>query len=452
MQYLIIVFCIAISVIGFKIEKRIYNPLTVFYVFWTIIVGLASLCLFKMKQTSQSTYTIVFLGLLSFFGAYLLTRFLQKRHLTRATSEKEKLETQKETEADRFSLRYMVIYILFGITILYLLYRSYSIIQLLISGNSLWEIRKLYFTTGSVVTSSKFIQVYDVYVNKTLVELIFPTVSAIAFFKYKKRMMLIVSIVIAILNSLISGGRLVFYYMFVLLVFSMLIYSKYSINLKGFSIKNLNWQIFKKKGFYYVAIPIVFCFAAIWALTSIRSGTSLFHEAYIYFAGCMPHLDLRLGIIDKHHYFTYGIAIISGILKPIFICLNNVLGLPYPQFYTTDLNLLNVNNFVFIGKDLKFNAFVTPFFYFYLDGGIIGVILGSALYGAICAFSYRKAVDCPNIRNIALYLLIIVGITTSMIRFQFVMPAYVLAFVGILFLFTKKHIGVKIEKDAMHCT
>ena len=75
------------------------------------------------------------------------------------------------------------------------------------------------------------------------------------------------------------------------------------------------------------------------------------------------------------------------------------------------------------------NAFVTPIYYFMIDGGIPFVCLASLLLGIITKKIYKYTANNNNIKNFVLYALIIYGIFLTFIRIQTVIPSYIISFI-----------------------
>ena len=68
------------------------------------------------------------------------------------------------------------------------------------------------------------------------------------------------------------------------------------------------------------------------------------------------------------------------------------------------------------------------FYYFYIDFGIVGIILGSAFFGYICYMVYHGAFKKKNIVALIYYMLIIQCIICSLVRWQFATITMVIAF------------------------
>ena len=84
------------------------------------------------------------------------------------------------------------------------------------------------------------------------------------------------------------------------------------------------------------------------------------------------------------------------------------------------------------------NAFVTPLYYFYIDGGYIFVCLASLIFGLIVSFSYEQICKKIETRNFIIYLLIVYGIFVSFMRIQTAIPTYIISFILTFLIFIKE--------------
>jgi O-antigen ligase len=110
----------------------------------------------------------------------------------------------------------------------------------------------------------------------------------------------------------------------------------------------------------------------------------------------------------------------------------NRLGLPVANFSSYVQSLLYVENRIAIGPTSSMNAFVSQFYYMYVDGGVMGVVIGMMIYGIVSHNLYKKAKNLTSARGMALYFLIVETIVTSMVRFQFTNIAFAMSVFYIL--------------------
>jgi oligosaccharide repeat unit polymerase len=414
LQYCSILLCTYIALFGYHKEKNIYNPLTFVFFIFALSIGLASLNLFSIFSTSQFTYFIIFTGLISFFIGYCFFYIINP-------SAKYNNITDK-TNRYIFNIRYKLVYIFCVIAIGCLAYNALQTIKLLMQGYSLYIIRS---DPYDLIDVPVIYSLFNAYIINPFIFALIPL--GVVDYISGKRVLILPTIIIILLSMISSGGRFIVLYFLIFCIVSVLILKKQL---------NISKKI-KRRIFIITLIGII----AIAVITNMRGVSStLFEHLYNYIAGPIPHLDYRLNILQEQQVYTYGFTFLRGFLDPLFFILKSIgIVQGYPMIYFDSMNLSYVDDSVLIGIDTYFNAFVTPFFYFYLDGGILGIIICSSIYGFIFSLSYHYVKKAPNILNIAIYLLFIQGAITSMVRWQFIFPAYALAFIFLLF-FLKKDI------------
>src|SRR5699024_3458204 len=105
-----------------------------------------------------------------------------------------------------------------------------------------------------------------------------------------------------------------------------------------------------------------------------------------------------------------------------------------PQIYNEAYsNILNAEIFKDVGYGIG-NAFVTPIYYFFIDGGYPFVCIASFVFGCIITGFYEKFEENINIKSFAFYGLIMYGVFVSFMRIQTAIPAYIISFILVLIL------------------
>ena len=111
-----------------------------------------------------------------------------------------------------------------------------------------------------------------------------------------------------------------------------------------------------------------------------------------------------------------------------------------PQIYNdTYLYITNAEIFKEVGYGVG-NAFVTPIYYFYIDGGYFFVCLASMFFGYIVSEIFERFERNINIKSFAIYSLVTYGVFVTFMRIQTAIPAYIIAFIFIEILFKKNKI------------
>lgn len=98
--------------------------------------------------------------------------------------------------------------------------------------------------------------------------------------------------------------------------------------------------------------------------------------------------------IDSAGVVGFGIGSLNGLFFAIFYLIKNILGVPFPcQFSDVYQMILLTDSEWQIITDAtnRANAYVSTFWYFYLDGREIGVVVLSILYGYIAEALFQQA-------------------------------------------------------------
>ena len=166
---------------------------------------------------------------------------------------------------------------------------------------------------------------------------------------------------------------------------------------------------------YGVVLIILLC-VIIYRITLMRNvEADVFTNMYAYIAGCMPLLTLHLNDAISS-LRTYGAMSLNGFLYPIF--------------------------FVFNYLHITMNAYVTLFYYFYIDFGYFGIALGSFVFGFLCMKSYKSWKRNGNVRSLVTYLILIQFIVFSVARIYTGLSTRALSLVWLFLLFRKVRIGM----------
>lgn len=418
MDIIVSTLCMGICYTAFKREKNIYNPITIFAAIWSVIIFGASLRLFGIYEPTKEAKSIIYIGVFSFLFGCLFYKVLNRKLIN----------TYKISKEEVFDIPYRKIYCLYSIAIIIFLIKSIQSIELLFQGYDLYYIRYLAESEESIKSLGVFDILYA-YIAKPIVYLIIP-ISAVSYFSKKDKKLTVFTILIIILQVLTDGGRFILLYFIFHYVFS-------------FYIFNQKIRISAKQKRRIVIMITLLTIAIIYI--TISRGSSIFYNLYTYTVGCVPHLSVRIEKFKMTNLYTYGCSSMQGFIRPFLTILEKIglfesfpLLVSRADFYTT-----SVEDLIYIGNGIPYNAFVTIFYYFYLDMGILGVIIGSFAYGYI---SYKIYINMKRkfiLKNIVLYLMIIKTILTSMVRFQFTHFIFGLSIIYIHLLFLK----VKIKYD-----
>ncbi len=135
-------------------------------------------------------------------------------------------------------------------------------------------------------------------------------------------------------------------------------------------------------------------------ISILMSGLNiLFEQIVTYLNGSIIALQYALNESEKFGYPGYGMFTLSGFDEIISLLLN-FLGFDVIPFNYSYSAILDKN--IYIGEGFEFNALYTGIFYFYMDFGLIGVVVFSLILGMGSAFTVRNFIINQKIENLLL--------------------------------------------------
>ncbi|MBN1036874.1 MULTISPECIES: oligosaccharide repeat unit polymerase [Clostridium] len=431
-NYIGIIICIFMLFLGLTTEKKFFNPITIFYILWGVIFKLSALCLFNLKEASENTYCIILLGLITYGCGYYLIRLLNNRSIFKFRNS---LFERKINVT--YMTRYRLLYILGIITILFYLRDLSVVISYILNGNSLDYIRKLAQDSNSVI-----------YINRSIIEntvrllvitpfvMALQPITAVDFWCGRRdKKLLIINIIIIFLRIITDGSRAILVYLLLHLFVG-----------AGFSNNTTIGKNKYNKKIRLKVISFVFLLlggVALYEATLARSGENVIRYGYYYF-GMQPYMfETWSQIVENLGLVGYGFASTNGFWFTIFYIIKNALGLSsYPERWYSIYSIILATDSqwqVIAGDATIANAYVSIFWFLYLDGRIIGILIGMLIYGMIVAKVYISAIRYRTLKSICIYSMILQGICFSFVRLQFADVYYSIAFIYIL-LFAYKSI------------
>ena len=415
---------VAFALIGYFIDKKIFNPITLFCGFWAFISQLAVSGQYGMIEVSRLVWQMILLGNASFFIACLVSRiFLDGMKLKFRNLEKIKkargIQSFEETETGG-ELNKTFIYGMLFITMTFSLWLSMKVIELMSKGISYGNIRNYYYGYGDtppLIESNILGRVNNWIVIPSIYLLIMVLVFTLIQRKGDKRLISLIVLDI-FLFVFSSGGR------FPLLFLAAEICTM--ISWKGILLSKKIRRVI----LFFMAILII----GIFAVTKVRlssSSSDLGFSIYSYFSIPVPLLSYWTNQISLQEVQTYGGMTFYGFFSFIQVFLNR-LGMPL-EFISNSavwVNAVQEDWIIIFNQPAKsYNAFVSVFFYFYSDFRMLGVVLGCFVSGVFCYLSYFKAFVKRGYKDILLFLLLVQGVITSMVRWPLAGVSFVIALI-----------------------
>ncbi|KKP59210.1 MAG: Glycosyltransferase [Candidatus Magasanikbacteria bacterium GW2011_GWC2_34_16] len=422
MIYFSIIILFIITTLSYLKEKNFYNPVFLFSVFWLLIVLFSGLNPFNVFTPSENVYFIVTIGVTSFAIPNLL--ILKKYSAVPQTFQ------NTSSVISIFS-----VYIFVVLSIFFGLYNFSNVMRLINQGYTLDYIRFIYYNVelvsydlSGISIIDKFIETYF-YIPFLYFNIAF-IASLIVLNKVKEHKLLFLLTFINMgLFSFNSGGRVIVYILIIEFVISILMVHKNAQK----SFKNI----------FLIAIVSFFGIIFMNQISALRmiDGGNVLKNIYLYFAGSLTHFSVleSNSIVQS----TYGVSYIAGFIQPVFMVVKNLFGIEYPNAIETLLtNLSYFQQPRDIGGGVTYNAFVTMFYFFFIDFGYFGVIFFSFIYGAIMRFFYIK-IKTNKISYLIVYFLLLQSLFTSMVRWQFSIVSFAVSFYIVIALQILKKVKIK---------
>ncbi len=424
-MFILFLICLVFLFLSCLQHRNLWNPGTLFYGLWVLIIGFRMLNLYSLYEISTYTIEMFGLGLLFWgigcFGAGSVSLKIENRIINGRGEEKYNRTANKKV----LLILCVITYALLGI----LAIRGFSQIRI---GLNLANIR--YELRNEIMDTDLLSILYGYFCVPMSYVLIHINMYSV-FREKNSRWRYIVPIVFIILSrTLIEGGRFIVYYAAV----DAIVLYFYSKNDVGLSKRARRIGLGA-----VVALIIVFT-----VISKNRGILGNFGEhVYAYLCGCINFFDAKLSVFNNYG-FTYGATSLHGFVRPIFVVFRK-LGLinNLPELLQVSEHIqYEIDLWTYISPTYKYNGFTSLFYDFYADGGSFCVCLFSFVWGIICKTFYKKIDRIDLERNVVFYLMITQAIFSSMLKFQFIGYGYALAYFYLLLIYSKRDYGV-IEKE-----
>ncbi len=421
-----------ISLVSIKTCKKIFNPVTVFCGLWTIIIFLSVLQLYDLKKSSYWTYFCIGIGVVFYIiGFYFDYNFFKVKEFKICI--KKQAYSRKLTKTYEYKPNYKIIYPLVIILLFTKLFTAKKSILTLLAGGNLDTVLLL-TRAASQDARGTIMNVIHNLLTGPFEFAIYPILAYNIF--NKKHTILSGTILIILLLGIVStGGRSNLIYLMVCLC---VVFTFSNKNLIGYSeqIKKI-----KKNKRHFIILGVVFIISFV-IISISRSGQKLFKHMYLYFAMQPVMFETWVDIVKEKGIWGFGIASFNGFTFHILYLLKNIFKLTYPKHWYDIFNMIlcvDSDWKPITNSGLPANAYVSVFWYFYLDGREIGIIILSFIFGIISGHYFKNAVKRQNMKNICLYAIILFCIADTYVRIRFAVSDYVGGFLLLNFLLFKKY-------------
>lgn len=394
------------------VDKRKYNQLLYFCIMWFLVCFLSSLRLFGMKDFSNTPYVIIGVGSISFIIGYLIFGYKSYKKSYKIGT---KTIGNKITHKS-YKINYYVFEVLSISAFVFFLSVAIRALIILSLGFTYSNVRSMYQNQipGMWVSDLEL-----VLLNRIMIPYIYAVIPIGLYLIFRKEIKTH-QVVILVLTLL--------FYVFGSASRAVLVYIILDILTLGFLFKVELPKKFKKtiRKVFLAGIAVV---VIITALRAKNSGLSAINSLYCYMTLCVPLLDRWIDYLNAIGTKTYGMATLLGAFSSVDIFYTRI-GISIPlKDVTTALIDLTEHQFIEVFAGKGYNAFVTCFYYFYMDFRMFGVSLLSFITGAIYGKYYKQINTEINLKNICIYLLLLQGLFKMMVRWEFGAAQFVLSFV-----------------------
>jgi oligosaccharide repeat unit polymerase len=231
---------------------------------------------------------------------------------------------------------------------------------------------------------------------------------------------LIIGIVNEGVQSVIASSRNNLFELVVILICVILMSDKSLISLLpervADYIKKIRYFFYRFMVVIIIALLIITYYRHNFEKMNVSVVNSFIGVFQIYFAGGFQLLDLALKNPSSWglNSLTLGGAVFCGVIQAVNYFLYYLLSGRRISIAFLSPNIQTyAEQFYMVSDTRKMNAYVTMFYYFMRDFGIVGVIVLSFLFGCICAKLYRKMRIYPTFIHQFNYVMLLVVIIFS---------------------------------------
>ncbi len=404
--------------------RTIVNPGIIFSALWTFVVFLSSLQLLDMYSASNDVFLIIFCGVLAFLAGSMLARL----------SKNIKLKIPNYLKNGEVTIRYNLLIILVIICIVYYLPSFIRSILFMLKGLSINDVR-------SLIQDSEYSKGFNNFIPNFIILPIAISLEVIGIVDFwlakRNKTFIVLTLILVLIRVLGDGGRtpifnVLLYFIITFFIIQESKQRKYLSKLEKLSEKKV------RKKFRRIATLGVFLLVI---LTFMRTASSIFRKIYFYFSMSPVLLTWWINEVNVEKYRGYGAVSFNGVLYFFDYFIHNISKIDYTPFVIDAYNWIAQTDSFWpkIAPTTTANAYVSCFWFFYADAGIIGVLVLSFLYGFVVSryyFIIKK--EKANLCTIAVYLLLFQGVCFSFIRFPFAKAYYIIALFFIRFIAFKK--------------
>lgn len=414
-----------VSIFGKIICKKIFNPLTIMCGIWSVILFLSSFCLFNLRQARIESYMALALGVICFSFGFVTNFFVKKKYRV-------SLESAVSAKNYTVELRTNLVWLLLLVALIFELANAGSSLSIILSGKSLDSVL-IFVREGASDARGTVKNVINNLIVGPFKFAIFPICAYNIANRQNKVMTFLILFLLGVW-VLSSGGRVFVIYLIVSLCVS------FTISPSG---KNAvrNAMNFVKTQRMRFGLLLGFMLVVFTLLSLSRSGKNLRQHMYLYFSMQPIMFETWAKNISEKGLYGFGEAALNGFTFHILYLVKNVFSLPFPSHWNEIFNSIisvDTNWKPITTSGLPANAYVSAFWYFYLDGRMLGIVLESFTWGWVCSSFFKNTINKPNVKNICIYSMILFSVVDSYVRIRFTTGEFVGGLLLLYFVLFKK--------------
>lgn len=431
MVYILIVVLLVLIAFAIVLEKRIINPITMFAGLWCGILFLNSLRLYEMFDFGEKAIAIIAVGIFGFLVGYFLLRiafFSMRKDSLRS-------RIRKATQRHMYPVQVTkTMYACLAVSMIFNLVMAVQVLMMLRMGLEYGAVRDLLFGTGGEsMFSGRMYTVYS-WINIPIVYALTPIMLIMIVERHPNKKFILLQCLNLVLYTFASSGRIQLIFIAVQMLVLLEMY-------------NVRIPKKMKKWIWRAVFAVLIVGLAMTVLRIKKTTNTNVNSVYAYFSIPVSLLGHWVDKVDSAKVQTYGIAFFYGILTILSGLLENIgIGMPKVFYVAQEYISMTQNSWIEVFPKKWFNAFVSIFYYFYLDWGFFGVFIGCAVFGMICYYSYYKVLHSPHKRYMYIYLLMTQCIISSFARWQLGNASFLISVILMSVLASKHKIKAGVRK------
>lgn len=408
--------CFFSALIAKKLDKTIWNPLTLFCILWSTILLFSAQRGYGLDGVSDRTYFLILLGITFFSLTYLISSYLFSRR-------RNVIDTNK-----KFSLNSKLIWILIVLTTIYYCY-YFLLIFSSVKTFSLWSVQQYVRNTDpEMIVTNNFVRLFGSFAAGPVSTALPIVVVSNLFSKKRDLKLFLATIILIIIKMCSTASRSSLLFIFIYVIAAACLHAtEVNVLTRKF---NINWKL----------ILLVLVGVIVFILLSLSRQMSIWKNFYLDFAIPPIMFERWSNNIDISNIYGYGTASLSGFCFPFLYIIQNIFGmnsLPFGFDNVYSFIDQTVSEWIWVGNGIPANAYVSLFWFFYLDFREIGIVLGSIIFSIYCAYTFERYMYNKNQRSLSMCLLMISCISFSFVRMQFALPNFALSFLLLNLFFVK---------------